>query len=90
MNARKSFLMAMVSLTVFALGGAALGDKIHQAAKSGDLAAVKQLLNDGADVNEKDQNGWTPLHWAAWKGNNEIVVLLLSKGADANARTNHG
>ena len=50
---------------------------------------VKALLAGGATVDEKDETGFTPLHWAAAVdfGDTEILELLLAKGADINART---
>jgi ankyrin repeat protein len=41
---------------------------------------------EGADVNAKDEGGWTPLHQAAWNGRKEIVELLITKGADVNTK----
>ena len=47
-------------------------------------------LAAGADVNAKDNHGYTPLHRAANGGQNEIVELLIAKGADVNAKTKFG
>jgi ankyrin repeat protein len=63
---------------------------IIAAAKKGDIEAVKQHLATGADVNEKNMWGVTPLHWAARKGYKEVVELLIAKGADLNAKTKNG
>ena len=60
---------------------------ILKAAQEGNIEAVKQHLAAGADVNAKDENGWTPLNSAAVKGRNQIVKLLIEKGADLNAGT---
>ena len=60
---------------------------IIKAAQEGNIEAVKQHLAAGADVNAKDENGWTPLNSAAVKGRNQIVKLLIEKGADLNAGT---
>jgi ankyrin repeat protein len=54
---------------------------IHLAARLGDLARIKSLIEDGADVNAKDIGGDTPLHIAAAKGHEEVVKLLIEKGA---------
>lgn len=58
-----------------------LGDLLHRAARIDDLHVMKSCLAQGAKVNGKDQNGWTPLHRAAFKGNMESVKLLVSHGA---------
>ena len=57
---------------------------IHDAARRGDIVAVKQHLAAGTDVNAKASNG-TPLHLAATFGHKEIAELLIDKGADVNA-----
>lgn len=56
--------------------------ELLDAVKSGEVKTVKDLLEAGADVNQQDKHGWTPLNWAAGKGNGELVVLLLQHGAD--------
>ena len=39
------------------------------------------------DVNAKDANKMTALHWAAMKGQKEVVALLIIRGANLNAKT---
>ena len=63
---------------------------IHDAAKEGNVEAVKQHLAAGADVNAGFVFGMTPLHIAASEGHKEIVELLIAKGADVNARMKDG
>ncbi|MBI5892070.1 MAG: ankyrin repeat domain-containing protein [Deltaproteobacteria bacterium] len=63
---------------------------LTKAAESGDINAVKRLLNEGADVNAKDSNNWTALTEAARDGNTEIVKLLIEKGADVHAKAYKG
>ena len=58
---------------------------IHQAAKDGNIEAVKLDLADGTDVNTKDDNGRTPLHYATEEGQKEIAELFIAAGADVNA-----
>ncbi|NXC67886.1 BARD1 protein, partial [Anhinga anhinga] len=57
---------------------------LHVASIKGDLAAVEQLLKDGADPNVKDNAGWTPLHEACNHGHKEVVELLLQYKALVN------
>jgi ankyrin repeat protein len=55
------------------------------AAKNGDIEAVKQHLAAGADVNAKSVDGTTRLHKAAVYGHNEVAELLIANGAEVNA-----
>ncbi|XP_015490292.1 BRCA1-associated RING domain protein 1 [Parus major] len=57
---------------------------LHVASIKGDLAAVEQLLKNGADPNVKDNAGWTPLHEACNHGHSEVVQLLLQHRALVN------
>jgi ankyrin repeat protein len=54
------------------------------AAYKGKLAAVRALLDKGAEPN---QTGWTALHYAAAVGNNDIVQLLLDRSAYIDAES---
>jgi len=58
---------------------------IHTAAYKGNIEAVKQHLDAGADVNAKGYRERTPLHYAAHGGQKEIAELLIAAGADVNA-----
>ncbi len=51
---------------------------------------VKFLISKGADVNDRNDNGATPLMLAAMRGNKESVELLAAKGADVNVKANKG
>lgn len=39
------------------------------------------------NVNDRDKNGWTKLHFATACGNLRKVKYLLANGADVNAKT---
>jgi ankyrin repeat protein len=54
----------------------------------GDIEWVRLLLANGADTEEKDEDGNTLLHLAARDPNREIAGLLLAHHADVNARNN--
>ena len=49
---------------------------------------VEYLLQNGADVQARDDGGLIPLHNACSFGHAEVVNLLLQHGADPNARDN--
>ena len=51
---------------------------IHDAAKTGNIKAVKQHLAANADVNVKGIGGMTPLHRAAREGHKEVSELLIT------------
>ena len=58
---------------------------IFRAASDGNVTAVQNLLNAGADMNAREHEGETPLMYAAVAGKNEVVKLLLDRGAAINA-----
>jgi ankyrin repeat protein len=60
---------------------------LANAAAQGDLELVQRLLEAGADVNDRDSWGHTPLMSACWGGHKDIVQILLERGADVNAKT---
>ena len=53
---------------------------IHDAAKKGNIEAVKQHLAAGTDVNALDDDGGTPLALAIRSGNTETADLLRKHG----------
>jgi ankyrin repeat protein len=62
---------------------------LHKAATNQqDIAVVKYLLFNGANVNAKESNfGDAPLHYAAWSNKNVgITKFLVSNGADVQAK----
>jgi len=60
-------------------------EELLAAARKGDVAAVKGLLDKGVDVNSKNRYGATALSYACDRGNLELVTLLIERGADVNA-----
>ena len=71
-------------------GKAGAEDSIHVAARIGNIKAVREHLDDGADVNVRDEDESTPLHQAAFYGYVKTTELLVDKGADVNAQMDDG
>jgi ankyrin repeat protein len=61
-----------------------LDDCLTSAASCSDIEGVKALLASGADVNERDPDGWTALLYAVVQGNLEMARVLLKAGANVN------
>lgn len=60
---------------------------LHRAAKDGDAALITKLLAEGADVNEMNSFGATPLHVACNEGHEDVVrVLLKARAIDLDRR----
>jgi hypothetical protein len=53
-----------------------------------DVSIVKELLDNGANINASTYLGYTPMMRAAGKGCFEVVKYLVSRGADLTARDN--
>jgi hypothetical protein len=56
--------------------------ELIEAVKNGNYTDVEMLIKKGADVNQQDEQGWTPLNFAAGKGDISLVQLLVNNGAD--------
>lgn len=56
--------------------------KVIAAVVAGDARVLADLLTAGGDVDEQDEQGWTPLAWPAGRGDTEAVKLLLAHGGD--------
>lgn len=57
-------------------------EQLQDAARKGDAAAVKQLLDEGVDVNTRFRYNATALFYACDAGHVDVVKVLLDKGAD--------
>lgn len=60
------------------------------ACKMGDEDAAMLALKGGADVNERDAHGRTPLHWCADGGHVKLAMNLALLQADVNAQDEYG
>jgi ankyrin repeat protein len=73
-------------------------EPLHEAAWTGDIAAIREIVNGGADINSADDSGATALYWAARGGHPlglhqchgedparpEVIATLIELGADPN------
>ena len=54
-------------------------------------ADVSRLLEAGADIHARNENGWMPLHLAVSQSETlSVVSVLLEAGADVHARNENG
>lgn len=63
---------------------------LHDAAGSGNLALVRQLLSLGSNIDLPNHNNETPLNEATQTGKLAVVKLLLERGADPKVRSRFG
>jgi ankyrin repeat protein len=64
--------------------------QLLKAAKSGETDEIQRLLKAGANINAKDDGGWTALFYAARWGRTETCSFLIESGADVNAKDDGG
>jgi len=63
---------------------------LHNAAKQGDVPTIVRLVQAGADVNQQNNVGATPLVYASMGGKTEVVKQLLMLRADSLLTTRKG
>lgn len=93
-EAAKALLEAGASVSVQADGG---WTALHITANSRsngnrehDLKMARMLVEAGAGLEARKENGSTPLNTAVWNGRPEIRDLLISQGADVGTREGNG
>ena len=67
------------------IGGATA---LHLAARGGNLEIINILLSHGADLNIRDNEGWTSLMRATIANNSDAVILLLTNDTNASLMNN--
>jgi ankyrin repeat protein len=83
-RACRRIVLAAICLSL----GSAWADPIHEAAKTGDLAAIRRLADaDPGVLTNLCEMGKTPLHWATGKGQLAAIKLLVNAySVDVNVR----
>lgn len=70
--------------------GADLNVELANAVNAHSEERVRFLIDKGADVNVRDNQGYAPVHNAARNRYGSLVTLLVARGADVNARDSDG
>merc|ERR1711983_550442 len=67
---------------------------VHQVAENGYVKLMEFILRTSFDMNAKDGNGCTALHWACCNGQTETAQVIIKNskvfGIDLNAKNNYG
>ena len=61
---------------------------LHEAAATGDVIEISRLVEQGANLEQRDPAGRTPLHLAAFNSHGAALEALASAGGDMNALEN--
>jgi uncharacterized protein len=86
-----SFLSASIAVFTFAISLTAAADlRLIDAVKARDLARVRTLLTETVDVNARQGDGATALHWAVHRDEAAVVDLLIAAGAKADVSDDTG
>ena len=82
------YFVTLLAAVAFAAPGGDL--RVVEAAKARDKEAMRALLKQQADVNARQADGATALHWAAHWDELETADLLIRGGAKVNAANDYG
>src|SRR5919197_4394201 len=84
--------LALAFAALMTIGLAAAGPNLAlvEAARDGNRAAVRALLQKGVNVNVAAADGTTALHWASYADDLELADMLIRAGARVNAANDLG
>src|SRR5436305_1625360 len=85
MNRRLVGCVGVLMLCVTAFGRGAGKSDVADAAMNGNKTVLRALLQQKTDVNAKQVDGATALHWAVYRDDVEMADLLIRAGADVKA-----
>ena len=83
-------LCVLVLFFFASASGIAAEASVADAAEKGDLAMVRSLIEQKADVNQAQADETTALHWAVRRDNLQVVDLLIDAGANVTAANRFG
>src|SRR5438309_9419329 len=90
MNLRRALGSCAALLLLTTMGIGAATSDVADAVMRGDRVAVRRLLTQKADVNARQADGATALHWAVYRDDLATVDLLLKAGAHAKVANSFG
>ena len=71
--------------------GQGFAGNAHRHVPDGWIPAVRYLVEElGADIDARDQDGYSPMHHAAARGDNELILYLVEQGADVTLVSRRG
>jgi len=87
---RVKFIILGLAL-IFLAAPSFRAEEIHEAAKKGDIAVLKAILDRNPEkINAPGENGRSPLQEAVWAKQNEAARFLIEAGADVNWKDAEG
>ena len=94
-SASKAVPVGVGVFPIHAVAGVGYGNgfagNAHRHAPDAWMTSMKYIVEElHADVNARDNGGYTPMHHAAARGDNEMIKYLVSKGADVKAVARNG
>lgn len=77
------------------LTGDDMGEDVHydtslHLVKGDNVEMAEMLINAGAQINNLNSDGMTPLYWACSRKHTNVALLLLSMNADTKLRCDRG
>jgi len=63
---------------------------LNEAAANGNLQYVKKFVESNVDIDQRDNNGYSPLMNAVYYNSHDTAAYLLQKGADINLQGKDG
>ena len=87
---RTPYFVATALLGGLIGGSASAGADLLEAARAGNPHAIRAEIAAGADLDARDADGATALHWAVQRHSLEAVAALLDAGAEPSAVTRNG
>lgn len=69
---------------------AILNQRLIAETANDNLMEMRLLINQGANIDSRDSDNWTPLHYACHQGKPDSASFLVKSGANLNVQDNTG